>query len=203
MIAAPCFSLNGYVVDANSTASTVSRSTPPRQSIAAATPMVMLSSSQLATAFSGPPGFGAPPPIIASGKRSRGMYAPYEVIPAMAAGSYDRQSQTASKRRPSSQCAASRVPGSALARPGPRWMSSVPIHILRRPGRLPPWSTVGTSAPGHASSMRRALAMAGIVLLAAGATVAWRYAQSSRPLNVVLIGVDTLRADHLGCYGYS
>ena len=29
MIAAPCFSLDGYVVDAKSTASTLSRSTPP------------------------------------------------------------------------------------------------------------------------------------------------------------------------------
>jgi len=76
MIAAPCFSLNGYVVDANSTASMVARSMPFRHSMAAATPIVRVSSSQLATAFSGPPGFGAPPLIAASGKRSRGMYAP-------------------------------------------------------------------------------------------------------------------------------
>ena len=24
-----------------------------------------------------------------------------------------------------------------------------------------------------------------------------------RPLNVIIIGVDTLRPDHLGCYGYT
>jgi arylsulfatase A-like enzyme len=23
-----------------------------------------------------------------------------------------------------------------------------------------------------------------------------------RPLNIIIIGIDTLRADHLGCYGY-
>jgi hypothetical protein len=56
-IAAACFSLNGYDVDANSTPSTVARSIPWRQSIAAATAIVTASSSQFATAFSGPPGF--------------------------------------------------------------------------------------------------------------------------------------------------
>src|SRR2546425_8691530 len=41
--------------------------------------MVSPSSSQLATAFSGPPGF--PPPIAASESRSIGMYAPYDETP--------------------------------------------------------------------------------------------------------------------------
>jgi len=40
--------------------------------MAAATAMVTASSSQLATAFSGPPGFTAPPPIAARGMRSIG-----------------------------------------------------------------------------------------------------------------------------------
>ena len=47
---------------------------PCRQSTAAATAIVTLSSSQPATAFSGPPGL--PPAIAASGSRSIGMYAP-------------------------------------------------------------------------------------------------------------------------------
>ena len=70
--AAPCFSLKGYEVDAKMTASMLDRSTPRRQSMAAATPIVMESSSQLATAFSGPPGLDDPPPIAASGRRSMG-----------------------------------------------------------------------------------------------------------------------------------
>ena len=32
--------------------------------------------------------------------------------------------------------------------------------------------------------------------------VVW-YARSPRPLNVLLITLDTTRADRLGCYGYS
>src|SRR5262245_2381990 len=79
MIAAPCFSLKAYDVEANRTPSTEVRSIPLRQSSAAATPMVTASSSQLATAFSGPPGL--PPWMTPSGSRSIGMYAPYEVIP--------------------------------------------------------------------------------------------------------------------------
>ena len=73
MIAAPCFSLKGYDVEAKSTPSTVARSMPCRQSMAAATPIVTASSSQLATAFSGPPGLGVPPPSAPSGRRSMGM----------------------------------------------------------------------------------------------------------------------------------
>src|SRR5262249_37806844 len=79
--AAPCFSLKGYDVDAKTTASTPDLSTPRRQSMAAAPPIVTESSPQLATAFPGPPGLGDPPPITASGRRSMGTYAPYAVIP--------------------------------------------------------------------------------------------------------------------------
>src|SRR5438874_891509 len=45
-----------------------------------------------------------------------------------------------------------------------------------------------------------------VALLAAGMTVAAWFAlkprKSPRP-NVLLITIDTLRADHLGCYGFS
>ena len=41
-------------------------------------------------------------------------------------------------------------------------------------------------------------------MLAAGiAALALSGALADRPPNVVLIVVDTLRADHLGCYGYA
>jgi arylsulfatase A-like enzyme len=45
---------------------------------------------------------------------------------------------------------------------------------------------------------RNILALAAAVLLAVVAGCE----RQSRPLNVLLIGVDTLRPDHLGCYGY-
>ncbi|MGA2074805.1 MAG: sulfatase-like hydrolase/transferase, partial [Terriglobia bacterium] len=38
-----------------------------------------------------------------------------------------------------------------------------------------------------------------ILLLAAGSPI---FAETPRPTSVILISVDTLRADHLGCYGY-
>lgn len=55
--------------------------------------------------------------------------------------------------------------------------------------------------------MKRALTLAGLIVV--GAIVACQSPEEppreepSRRPNVVLIGVDTLRADHLGCYGYA
>ena len=69
MIVAPCFSLKANDVEANSTPSIVARSWPRRQSIAAATAIVSASSSQFATAFSGPPSTFLPPAMVASGRR--------------------------------------------------------------------------------------------------------------------------------------
>jgi multiple sugar transport system permease protein len=47
-----------------------------------------------------------------------------------------------------------------------------------------------------------------LVLVAFGTCLAavsgWRYARVSAPVNgpIILVSIDTLRADHLGCYGY-
>ncbi len=42
-----------------------------------------------------------------------------------------------------------------------------------------------------------------VTLVVAGCAVWWwRSSASSRPPDILLISVDTLRADHLGCYGY-
>jgi arylsulfatase A-like enzyme/Flp pilus assembly protein TadD len=38
----------------------------------------------------------------------------------------------------------------------------------------------------------------GLLLVSSG----WAQSRKPRPLNVVIITIDTLRADHLGCYGY-
>ena len=80
---APCFSLKAYDVEAKSTPSTVARSMPSRQFVAAATAMVTLSSSKFATERSPlpPPALRPPAPIAPNGKRNIGTYAPYEVIP--------------------------------------------------------------------------------------------------------------------------
>lgn len=51
-------------------------------------------------------------------------------------------------------------------------------------------------------SARRRLVLAAIALAAAGAAAALFFAPPGRP-NVLLISIDTLRADHLGCYGYA
>ncbi len=50
---------------------------------------------------------------------------------------------------------------------------------------------------------RAAPLLAGALLIAlAGGLVDWRPVSERRP-NVLLISIDTLRADHLGCYGYA
>ena len=72
MSAAACFSRKGEVVEANSTASTEARSKPRRHATAAATPSVTLSSSNQATAFSGPPSFAGRPASAASESRVGG-----------------------------------------------------------------------------------------------------------------------------------
>src|SRR5215213_1020518 len=40
------------------------------------------------------------------------------------------------------------------------------------------------------------------MLMLAGAVVLWAQGQSPKQPNVLLITIDTLRADRLGCYGY-
>lgn len=49
---------------------------------------------------------------------------------------------------------------------------------------------------------RHALAVLFLALLPA-CTSQGRHSDATAPLNLVLISLDTLRADHLGCYGYS
>jgi len=52
--------------------------------------------------------------------------------------------------------------------------------------------------------MRRKYLLLGIaVALALAAAAALRYRRPSVPRNLVLVSIDTLRADRLGCYGYS
>lgn len=46
------------------------------------------------------------------------------------------------------------------------------------------------------------LVQVGKLLLVLGLGLMGSCGESDRPLNVILIGVDTLRPDHLGCYGY-
>jgi arylsulfatase A-like enzyme len=41
-----------------------------------------------------------------------------------------------------------------------------------------------------------------VLLLLAALSISMSCGSDQRPLNVVLIGVDTLRRDHVGCYGY-
>ena len=49
--------------------------------------------------------------------------------------------------------------------------------------------------------MNRQRAIAWLILLAALAACSGAHEVASRP-NVLVISVDTLRRDHLGCYGY-
>lgn len=42
----------------------------------------------------------------------------------------------------------------------------------------------------------------GGILIVVGAAVALRTLTTEAPANIVLVSIDTLRADHLGCYGY-
>src|SRR5581483_7949470 len=55
--------------------------------------------------------------------------------------------------------------------------------------------------PAWATAMRRCLAA--FLFLAACAYAQKQHAASSSKPNVILITIDTLRADHLSCYGYS
>jgi len=54
--------------------------------------------------------------------------------------------------------------------------------------------------------MKRRRVVVGLVVLAialAGALVLWHARVSREPCNVLLITLDTTRADRLGCYGYA
>ena len=62
----------GWVVEGKNTASTWGRSKPRRQLTAALTPMVTLSSSFQATAFSGPPCTAGRPAMVAMASRVAG-----------------------------------------------------------------------------------------------------------------------------------
>ncbi len=41
-----------------------------------------------------------------------------------------------------------------------------------------------------------------LLLVMAGLFAYWLYLRSTPPLNIVLVSIDTLRPDHLGCYGH-
>jgi arylsulfatase A-like enzyme/Flp pilus assembly protein TadD len=57
---------------------------------------------------------------------------------------------------------------------------------------------------GRVVRPRRApFAIALVLLVAGAAAVAWQYLQPAPPGAVVLISIDTLRADHLAVYGYT
>jgi arylsulfatase A-like enzyme/Tfp pilus assembly protein PilF len=49
---------------------------------------------------------------------------------------------------------------------------------------------------------RRSLVILVILVAVAASVTVWRLTPGGAPLNVILISVDTLRPDHLGCYGY-
>lgn len=61
----------------------------------------------------------------------------------------------------------------------------------------------GLTAPGSAKGTWRSASMLLGLLSLVGPARAADTPASRRPPNVVLIAVDTLRGDHLGCYGYS
>src|SRR5437879_5364991 len=48
---------------------------------------------------------------------------------------------------------------------------------------------------------RRLLALLGVLLLASGAAALWRAHRRVRHPNLLLVTIDTLRADHVGAYG--
>lgn len=57
--------------------------------------------------------------------------------------------------------------------------------------------------PSNQPALRRAIACLSLVALAALYSCKSAGPSAGRRLNLVLVTVDTLRADHLGCYGYS
>src|SRR5437867_8686419 len=116
---------------------------PFRQSIAAATPIVSASSSQLATAFSGPPGL--PPWMTPSGSRSIGMYAPYEVMPTI------RSSWRAETYDPGARTASSATGATDVDRPPSELC--VNLGILSPPGSGIP--SVSTAARGSYPRQRK------------------------------------------------
>ncbi len=54
-----------------------------------------------------------------------------------------------------------------------------------------------------AAKRRRYLIAAGVILLAAAVLLGLLTVSRDRPPNVLIISIDTCRADHLGCYGYA
>src|SRR5262249_13371850 len=80
-----------------------------------------------------------------------------------------------------------------------RWRA----RVSRRRKRPAPPSTPGTPPPTGARGgyVRWAMAGAALVALAAGALLfVHRSPPRARP-DVLLVTIDTLRADHVGCYG--
>ncbi len=62
------------------------------------------------------------------------------------------------------------------------------VEAMEIVGRISPWLVA---------------AMVAVILTAVGMYALWPESEGSGPkLNVLLITIDTLRADHLGCYGY-
>ena len=50
---------------------------------------------------------------------------------------------------------------------------------------------------------RKRKALLAVLVLALVATLVWWLTRPATPPNVILVSIDTLRADHLGCYGYT
>ena len=74
----------------------------------------------------------------------------------------------------------------------------LPLH--GRCGRLYAWITIGIDMRNRPNSRGRApgwLALSLVTFLAGCAG-----SGSGEPPSIILISIDTLRADHLGCYGY-
>lgn len=85
-----------------------------------------------------------------------------------------------------------------------------PLLISLSLGEVPegrvrgPWSVSGANTSEVCSRFRPAIRLLGVVLAVltcAGGTVSASLAQRRAP-PIILISVDTLRADRLGCYGY-
>lgn len=81
-----------------------------------------------------------------------------------------------------------------------------------RSGRRPPRRTRRSAPPPPKRHTRRIIAASALLIVAA-ALAAWWWADNRRPTtgaesgaaagrNVILLTLDTLRADHLACYGY-
>src|SRR5262249_31642335 len=81
------------------------------------------------------------------------------------------------------------------------------VRTFRVPMARPPRSARpqprSTPPPPPTWSRHAPVAIAIVLLIAGAIAVAWQYLAPARPGAIVLISIDTLRADHLPVYGYT